>query len=810
MPPRLILLTLGGLGLEGQELQPNSAGMQRSRLALLAAVAASGDGGMSRDQLLALFWPDSDTERARGSLKQAIYVLRRDLGPDLFLDTDDLRLNPARITADVSEFDAAFRRGDWEEVVTRYQGPFLHGVHIGNGEFSHWRDGEERRLAGRYRRALERLARDADDAGDLFKARDWWQALAAADPLSASAAVGLMRALVRTGDRSAALRHAAIHAQLVRSDLDAEPDPAVTRLAEEIRTEASAVAAAIEAVIQPEPAAAVDVGESAAPPMSPSRPGRPVARWVAGTAAALTVGLLLAPLRPDPDLIRIDVRTIGSTPAEADLTQDIARQIQLRAPGLHFGGRWGLAARYRIAAEVRAGADSLYLTARVTDRTGTGLRAIDPVVVPRAATQAGLRHMADMLAIAIAAGRSPVLASWAPTAAIPDTWDGLQALDAALRAWNPPAQPGKLFQAAARLDPTSGTPIVLEALSLSKARLTAASDSLLDQLAASSRRLGPWDRAVIDVARAWNHDDFAAGHAASHRLLELAPRSEWALFTAYAAIHLGRGRETLDLLARIPPDLAWPRRWSDIIRGQALMQVGDYDGALAHAQAGLIRNREDPMWRQTIVKALAAMGRVEEVEAICTRALTESINAVVVGQAVSQLRAYGHQADAARLVARYLAAVRSTGASEAAYNEERALIDYNAGLWDDMDQALRALPAERIDRNLELRSLRVMAAAARGDRIAVRTELARVSENRELVAQVGPAELAGLRAEVAALLGDRDEAVALVAEMLRRGFPRELSFNILAGLDRLKGYAPFDQLVRPVEDPAHLAAYALH
>ncbi|MGH3076133.1 MAG: serine/threonine-protein kinase, partial [Gaiellales bacterium] len=54
-----------------------------------------------------------------------------------------------------------------------------------------------------------------------------WRRLAASEPVSTHAALGLIEALVASGDRVAALQFAGVHTALVRQHLDTDPDPAV-------------------------------------------------------------------------------------------------------------------------------------------------------------------------------------------------------------------------------------------------------------------------------------------------------------------------------------------------------------------------------------------------------------------------------------------------------------------------------------------------------------------------------------------------------------------------------------------------------
>ena len=116
----LRLTTFGGLWLEGDEGPLTGAAAQRRRLVLLAALAAAGQKGMSRDAVVGLLWPEVDESRARAALSQALYVLKRDTGEDeLVLGHDVLTLNSDILWSDVSEFERAIARGDFEAAARR-------------------------------------------------------------------------------------------------------------------------------------------------------------------------------------------------------------------------------------------------------------------------------------------------------------------------------------------------------------------------------------------------------------------------------------------------------------------------------------------------------------------------------------------------------------------------------------------------------------------------------------------------------------------------------------------------------------------
>jgi DNA-binding SARP family transcriptional activator len=233
------LRAFGGLVLERDGVRLDGVAGHRKALSLLAALAVHGSLG--RERLMALLWPESDAERAKGSLKQAIHLLRRQLAePDLLVGTAELRLNPDRIESDVQLFTRALEAGDAEAAVALYEGPFLDGVHLdGTPEFERWADERRAELAGRHARALEELARGAEARDDPLGAAGWWRRLQAADPFNGRVALHLMRALEAAGDRAAALRHADAHDLLLREELGIAADATILELAEQLRSPAT-------------------------------------------------------------------------------------------------------------------------------------------------------------------------------------------------------------------------------------------------------------------------------------------------------------------------------------------------------------------------------------------------------------------------------------------------------------------------------------------------------------------------------------------------------------------------------------------
>jgi DNA-binding SARP family transcriptional activator len=234
---RLRLRAFGGLSLEGADGAEVTLVKGRRPLALLTLIASAGPRGLSRDKATALLWPESDAERGRNSLSQVLSALRRDLAlDDLAFGTTELRVSSDALGSDVAEFEACVAKGDFGRAAALHAGPFLDGFYLTDApEFERWVEGERARLSEKQCDALRQLASDADRRGDHPNAILWWRRLAALDPTSSRATVGLMAALAASGDIATALRHSKVYSKLLEQEFHAEPDAAVVQLAERLR-----------------------------------------------------------------------------------------------------------------------------------------------------------------------------------------------------------------------------------------------------------------------------------------------------------------------------------------------------------------------------------------------------------------------------------------------------------------------------------------------------------------------------------------------------------------------------------------------
>lgn len=313
---RYRLRTFGTLALAGpaDDTRLGKHGHQHRRLALLAVLAAAGEQGRSRDQLLLLFWPDTTQPLARHSLEQLLYAIRSSIDEAVFAGVNPVRLNPAVVRSDVGEFQCALERGDLEAAVEEYRGPFLDGFYLSDApEFERWLEAERARLERSYAGALERLAQRAEAAQDHATAVLRWRKLAETDPVSSKTATGLMRALMSVGDHAAALQYAEHYETVVARELGTSVGPEVANLVAEVHAKTKTESVAVLKSRSPPPqskphAAPVPAGGT-------SQRRRPAPYAIGAVAIVVIIALAIWPrATPDHRSLPVAERSIAVLP----------------------------------------------------------------------------------------------------------------------------------------------------------------------------------------------------------------------------------------------------------------------------------------------------------------------------------------------------------------------------------------------------------------------------------------------------------------------------------------------------------------
>jgi DNA-binding SARP family transcriptional activator len=128
-------------------------------LALLSYLVMEG-APVSRDDLAKLLWPDSTPDRARHSVRQAIWLLRRRLGEEVIEGEDPVVASHEALTSDVTEFERALGRGEIDAALALWRGPFLSRLSLSEcRDWEHWREEQRELLRLRFFWALLQHAR---------------------------------------------------------------------------------------------------------------------------------------------------------------------------------------------------------------------------------------------------------------------------------------------------------------------------------------------------------------------------------------------------------------------------------------------------------------------------------------------------------------------------------------------------------------------------------------------------------------------------------------------------------------------------
>ena len=201
--------------------------------ALLAYLAFHPGKGLPREKLVNLLWSDREDAQARGSLRQALVTLRRDLeGIDpapLLFERDTIAGDAAAISSDVVEFQwlaASSAPDDLRQAAKLYEGELLDGLAIRDPAFEEWLSAERSRLREIAIAVLDRLAALSTDAEAVTVAKR----LLALDTLREASYRALMSIYADQGHFDQAMRQYQACRDVLRRELGTEPSKQTTDL----------------------------------------------------------------------------------------------------------------------------------------------------------------------------------------------------------------------------------------------------------------------------------------------------------------------------------------------------------------------------------------------------------------------------------------------------------------------------------------------------------------------------------------------------------------------------------------------------
>jgi predicted ATPase/DNA-binding SARP family transcriptional activator len=260
MPPRLVLQFLGlpQIYIDDQPIATD----RRKAIALLAYMAVNDVGQThqkySRESLSALLWPDYEQAKAFSNLRRTIWEVHQAIGENWFIaERESIHLNAdadpsthsagQRIDLDVTRFQGLLSQGSQQndpalriplfvEATKLYRNHFLTGFSLKDAyPFNEWAFAESEELRRQLLDALTLLLQDYCTLGEADKAIPYGRRLIALDPLNESAHRQLMEVYLQAGQHSAALKQYQTCEQLLRKELNLDPQPETRALYKKIR-----------------------------------------------------------------------------------------------------------------------------------------------------------------------------------------------------------------------------------------------------------------------------------------------------------------------------------------------------------------------------------------------------------------------------------------------------------------------------------------------------------------------------------------------------------------------------------------------
>ena len=849
--PGVTLFLFGSPRLTGDPDGPAGAATFRHRLALLALLARAPGQTLTRDRLAGFLWPDVEDAKARHRLNVAVHELRKLLGEAaLRSEADRLSLDTTVIRVDVLEFEDALKVGDLPRAVAAYTAPFLDGFFLRDAvEFGLWVDRERSEFGAAYCQALEELASRTDRDGDPIVALQWHRRLVELDPYNSRYVLRFMLALERAGDAANALLVAQRHEELLSRELGTTPDQEFRRTVERLRNRPAGLLKSSGR----DPASQLRSNPvPSAPPAGAPIPVRK-ARWPLLLTTGFLVlfglaGLLLAKrweTNPRRVLV-VPLENRTGDPRFDGLGWVVADWISQGAVGsglpeiidpfLAFGrfrdsapdltpSRVMEMARVTRAGAVVIGtlyrvADSLRFQLRIsTPGEGKVLTTLERAMPLSASVTEALGPLRSSVLGALAAWSDRRLDALGPAHTSPPTYEAYLAFVVGTEAFltsNLDAAADRFLEAVA-IDSTFLSAKVMAATSMLGAARFREADSLARQLDRQRVRLTGLDQLGLDWILASLDGDRVGTYRSSREASHLAPNSRWTVTFAEEAMRMNRPREAVQALRAVDAGDAWLGDWPEYHRvlGRALHLLGRYREELTVVR----RARAQPadFNRQAIAesRALAGLGRVDEILHLVDETLALGDRPYlnpgsVMQRSAEELRVHGHPGAAKAILERAISYYQKD-----ANDSTKPVVSlwalgsvlYRAGYVDSAELAFELMRKRgSCCGGYRVHGFFGALAATRGDRALALAYDDSLATPAPRLTVWDRATMIYYRARIAAQLGERERAVALLQEAMALGWPPGLdSIHIEPELEPLRGLPAFDQLVR-LDDGRQLIA----
>ena len=464
-----------------------------------------------------------------------------------------------------------------------------------------------------------------------------------------------------------------------------------------------------------------------------------------------------------------------------------------------------MGAGFLVTGSFHATSDSVHIEARLLDVTdGTALNVIPRAVAATENPSGALSRVRSRVMGAMAVRADPTIGEegsrYAPT------YEAYQEYSTGIRLFGADnRQALEHFELAADLDPGFARASVWRMGALHVLSRYAESDSLIENVLRQPGYLASNERLLVDAIAASYRSNMEESLRNLREYARLEPENWWAKrLHGLMAMRLNRPREAIEVFTALaeqgPETDAYVESWTYSSLGSAYHQVGDYELELEITRQG-IQTFPDALWfRGREVRALAALGRTDEIAEIMeeskrTPAGDGSVWGIMI-TAVDELRAHGHAEKGDQMAEEAAEWQRRMMASEGGSERSKRRLAwtlFRARRWEETlasYEELAQLDPDDIDYQGSLGVL----AAKTGDR-----ERAVAIKNSFLARDV-PYEF-GMdiywAACISAQLGEREEAMDLVRRAFAEGAHIAVHAHQDPDLEPLWDYPPFQRFLEP-------------
>jgi tetratricopeptide (TPR) repeat protein len=299
--------------------------------------------------------------------------------------------------------------------------------------------------------------------------------------------------------------------------------------------------------------------------------------------------------------------------------------------------------------------------------------------------------------------------------------------------------------------------------------------ALLERIEPQRDQLAPLDRYHLDLVSAECRGDRLAALRAARKAAEMAPHSQWTFRYGVMALMVNRPREGNAAMATLDPDRGFLRSWLPYYYHftSSFHLMGDHEGELRQAREARRRFPQSLGAHAIEARALAALGREDEVVALLEQAVTLATEFVetpgrVILLAERELLAHGYPEKVEALAEWSVLWHERLSESERRKTMNRANLArvlFDAGDLERSKAIYEGLSAETPD-SIEYRGSIGVLAARLGDADAAS------DADRWLTRQDRPflfGEVLYWRAAIAAWSGQTAEAVPLLRQAYGQG-----------------------------------------